>query len=616
MGKNFSHTLQGKVVYVVLLTCFVSLLVTSAAFVSYEWYSLKKSQETELKHITQLLVEQLKRSMQVDDKAGSTQELAILAALPTIESAYLFSAKKTLFAYYRREGESHAVPANYAAVKDTIGAAMAVYELPVFKAGDSLGTLVLVSDLDPLEEIMKGFGLKAIITMVLALFIAYLLGDRLKKTITEPIAQLTRATRKISKDQAYHLRVDMVDIEELGQLIDSFNHMLSVISARSAEVENVKNYLYEMIDAIDAVLVGVNSEFQVVYFNDAGCRLVKAPLEKIIGESLFGVLPFVAFQEESIRACIVEQKTVDSGRFVVELDGEQHVYVLHAYPLHHETGAVLLVQDVTRDVHLENRLIQNEKMLSLGGMAAGMAHEINNPLGGVMQGAQNIERRLDMNLPANKNVAQKLGLPAEAFEAYIEERQIRHFITGVRRMGERMASIIQTMLQFAKGGSPQQSECSITQLIQSALDIAQSTKHLTGITVDTHFAADLPVIKCSPTEIQQVFVNLILNAAQAMQNQSSPVPTITITVKPQDGDIWLEFKDNGPGIPLDVQDRVFEPFFTTKQESKGTGLGMSLSYFIVCTRHGGQMQLVQSSDKGTVFQVVLPILGLSTSNAV
>ncbi|MAZ44858.1 MAG: hypothetical protein CMF48_06755 [Legionellales bacterium] len=614
MGANFNQTLQGKVVYVVLLTCFVSLLVTSAAFVSYEWYALKNNQETELKHITHLLTKQLKRSLDMGNKEAARQELDILQALPTIESAYLFSAQQSLFAYYRRSDEHHALPANFAASQDML-AHTANFQLPVEVNGKMLGTLVLVSDLDPVHEILKGFGLKALITLLLALFIAYLLGDRLKKTITEPIIELTKTTRKIANEQSYHLRVDMVDIEELGQLIDSFNHMLSVISTRSAEVENIKNYLYEMIDAIDTVMIGVDSDLQVVYFNESGCKLAHQPLERIIGESLFSTLPFVAFQEENIRACISEHQSFQSNRFIVEQNGVPHTFMLSGYPLHHETGAVLLLQDITDNIAMENRLIQNEKMLSLGGMAAGMAHEINNPLGGVMQGAQNIERRLDLTLPANQNVARKVNLEAKAFDAYLEERQIKHFLSGIRRMGERMAKIIQTMLQFAKGTAPQQSVCSIDLLLNSAMEVARSTKHLHGVTINTLLDSGLPAIRCSSTEIQQVFVNLILNAAQAMQNQSSPVPTLTISVRQEDKEIVFEFKDNGPGIPEQAQNRIFEPFYTTKQEGKGTGLGMSLSYFIVCTRHGGQMTLLKSTPKGTVFQIRLPVSGLSSTNA-
>ena len=612
MNANFNNTLQGKVVYVVLLTCFVSLLVTSAAFVSYEWYALKKTQESELAHISELLGEQLHFGFSSDKKILAQRELAILKVLPDIESAYLFSDKQTLFAYYRRADAQHAVPANLKAAKEGLERGSSfVQSIPV--RGKGQGTLVLVSDLDPVQEVMKGFALKAIITMLLAMFIAFLLGDRLKRTITTPINALTRATRKIAESQAYHLRVQMVDIEELGQLIDSFNHMLSVISTRSEEIENVKNYLYEMIDALSSVLVGIDGHFNVVYFNEAGCALANLPLEEIIGENLFTVLPFIGFQEQIVRRAISEQDIIQSERFVIDIEGQPHTYVLTAHPLEHQTGAVLLMQDVSQDVEMEARVIQNEKMMSLGGMAAGMAHEINNPLGGVMQGAQNVDRRLDLSLPVNMVHAEKLGLDPKAFEQYLQDRQIRHFLTGIRKMGERMAAIIRTMLQFARGSNTPQSLVSPHQLVQSALEIARSNRHLSNVTINMYMNESLPALKCNPTEIQQVLVNIILNAAQAMHDQQEPLPTIRITTKHVQNDIVFEIEDNGPGIPEEIQNKVFEPFFTTKTDTTGTGLGMSLSYFIISTRHSGHMKLANSSKRGTCFQIILPISGLSES---
>jgi signal transduction histidine kinase len=253
-------------------------------------------------------------------------------------------------------------------------------------------------------------------------------------------------------------------------------------------------------------------------------------------------------------------------------------------------------------------------MMSVGGLAAGMAHEINNPLGGILQACQNIERRTKPDLPKNQQVAGELGVDLDAMARYLQERGVYDFILGIRDDGQRAAKIVADMLAFSRRSESHFAPANLPDLVRTALRLAANDydlkKHydFRRIAIEEDFEPSLPQVRCDKTKIEQVLLNLVKNAAQAMgECEGLDDPRIAVKLK-RDGEwVQIEVIDNGPGMDEKTRRRVFEPFFTTKEPGVGTGLGLSVSYFIITKQHKGTMKVEPAPGRGTHFTIRLPL---------
>jgi PAS domain S-box-containing protein len=276
-----------------------------------------------------------------------------------------------------------------------------------------------------------------------------------------------------------------------------------------------------------------------------------------------------------------------------------------------------VLRDVTEFKRMQELMIQSEKMISVGGIAAGVAHEINNPLGIIMVSTQNLLQRTRPDFPKNIEVAKKIGLDMNLLDLYMQSRRIHDFVGNIQDAAVRAADIIRHMLDFSRRSESKRVLCDLRAVIERALHLAGNDYDLNKnydfrkIEVvwecDTHF----PSVSCNETEMEQVFLNLLRNAAQAMALAQPEImaPRIVIRMKTKGDCVAVEVEDNGPGMPPEVQRRAFEPFFTTKPPGVGTGLGLSVSYFIITRSHNGQMLLESHPGRGTRFIIEIPILG-------
>jgi signal transduction histidine kinase len=264
---------------------------------------------------------------------------------------------------------------------------------------------------------------------------------------------------------------------------------------------------------------------------------------------------------------------------------------------------------------MEDTMVQTEKMLSVGGLAAGMAHEINNPLSGILQSTQNIVRRLDPILEKNSAIAAKCGTDLESIRAYLDARGITRFLEGIRQSGERASTTVSDMLHFSRPSDSRMVPTSLAELLEKTVSLAAHDYDLRKkydfrqIEIRRDFEDDLPLVPCVATEIGQVILNLLRNASQAFGPVQPPVeaPRITLRLRRETDFLRIEVEDNGPGMDEKTSKRVFEPFFTTKGVGVGTGLGLSVSYFIVTSHHRGTMAVDSAPGQGARFTLRLPL---------
>jgi signal transduction histidine kinase len=256
-------------------------------------------------------------------------------------------------------------------------------------------------------------------------------------------------------------------------------------------------------------------------------------------------------------------------------------------------------------------------MTSLGGLAAGMAHELNNPLGIVLQSLENVERRCSAALPANQAAAREAGLELASLRRYMDARGISDYLAAMRQAAERAAAIIRAMLEFSRAKNSQAGPCSLAGVVESALELAANDYDLRrkfdfrAVRVTRDFAEAAPDVACSTGEMVQVVLNVVKNAAEALAQapERNGPPTIDVKLRPDGRHVRLEIRDNGPGMDEPTRIRVFEPYFSTKRPGEGTGLGLSVAYFIVTQRHGGTITVESSPGRGSCFVIRLPVAG-------
>ncbi len=276
------------------------------------------------------------------------------------------------------------------------------------------------------------------------------------------------------------------------------------------------------------------------------------------------------------------------------------------------------VRDISDQKQAQEMMIQSEKMMSVGGLAAGMAHEINNPLAGIIQNATVLSNRITrMDMPANRAAAKAAGTTIEAIALYMEERKIPKMAAAITESGARIAGIVDNMLSFARKGGSRFSSHHPAELMDRVLELAATDfdlkKHydFKNISIEKAYDDGLPMVICQGSKIQQVLLNILKNGAQAMAGQTgirAPKFILRLQHEPPKKMLRVEIEDNGPGIDSKTRQRIFEPFFTTKATGEGTGLGLSVSYFIITDNHRGTMTVSSEPGKGATFIIRLPLV--------
>ena len=382
------------------------------------------------------------------------------------------------------------------------------------------------------------------------------------------------------------------------------------------ELSQLRHYLQNIIDSMPSVLVGVEPDGTVTHWNLGAERFSGVDAAEAQGKIVDKVLPLLSMQMHAVDKAIRERQPQRMERVVHKTDGESRYADIMIYPLvtNAHVGAVIRIDDVTERIRVEEMMVQTEKMMSVGGLAAGMAHEINNPLGGIIQGQQNIRRRFSPQMARNRTVADELGLDLERVQSYMERRDILHFLDEIANAGERAATIVDNMLHFSRKDEKMQ-PIDITQLLNQVLELAAIDYDLKkrydfrSIEVIRDYEPDIPKVLCIGSEIQQVILNILRNSAQALQEvtDQGEAPRITVRASVEEKRVRIDIEDNGPGMSEEIRHRVFEPFFTTKPPGQGTGLGLSVSYFIITDTHGGEMQVESEAGRGTRLSILLPL---------
>lgn len=436
--------------------------------------------------------------------------------------------------------------------------------------------------------------------------------------LLRPIATLSSQARAVARgDFAVDIKPDFQEFEPLAE---SFRSMVGDLRAREHALKESRRRLSSIMDAMPSFLASTDSVGLIELWNLEAEKLTGVPAEQAKGKTLEDAVPQLAvvlpaLEQASLVGVAVkwEKLTMDFGQ------GQRMVDVL-VYPVSPEddAGVVLRLDDITDRIRMEEVMVHSEKMMTVGGLAAGMAHEINNPLGGIIMSAQNLARRLSTDLPANQDAAREAGIDLAALRRYLEKRGIFEKVESIRELGSRAGKIVSNMLGFSRRSHSGFVPVKVEDLIEQALELAANDYDLMKkmdfkkIPVRRDYAPDLEEVPVNRNQIEQVLLNLFKNAAQALADATGQsAPEIRIRTWRSEDEAKVEIGDNGPGIRQEVLDHIFEPFFTTKEVGQGTGLGLSVSYYIVTTMHGGTIEVKSKPGEGARFIVSLPLSRVS-----
>jgi two-component system NtrC family sensor kinase len=243
------------------------------------------------------------------------------------------------------------------------------------------------------------------------------------------------------------------------------------------------------------------------------------------------------------------------------------------------------------DAHLErtamaHQVIETGRLASIGELAAGIAHEINNPVAIMVQEAGWIDDLLGEGDP----------LGGENLE------EITRAVSQIRTQGDRCKEITYKLLSFARKTDPTVREVNLNEVVDEVIGLTSQKTRYANVRIETELSADLPTVQASPSELQQVLLNLVNNAIDAIER---PGGTVTVLTRMAGDEVALEVRDTGKGIPEANLGRIFDPFFTTKPVGQGTGLGLPICYGIV-EKMGGRITVESEIEKGTTFTVFIP----------
>jgi PAS domain S-box-containing protein len=382
------------------------------------------------------------------------------------------------------------------------------------------------------------------------------------------------------------------------------------------ELSKARNYINNILNSMPSVVIGINTDITVTHWNREAEKITGITRDKATGQPLEKIFPHMQSEVERIKKSIESRQLIKDNRITDIMEGGSQYSDLTVYPLisNGVEGAVIRIDDVTERVRIEEMMIQSEKMLSVAGLAAGMAHEINNPLAGILQNAQVILNRLTNKMNANDLAAKESGTTIEAINIYMEKRKIIEMLEAIYITGKRASKIVENMLSFSRKSELKLSPHDVIKILEDTVDLAASDYDLKKkydfrkIQIKKEYEKNIPMVNCERSNIQQVFLNILKNGAQAMiekkienekLNQKEKVPCFTLRVNQKDGMVMIEIEDNGPGMDEETRRRAFEPFFTTKDVDAGTGLGLSIAYFIITEQHNGELAIESVRGKGT-----------------
>lgn len=419
--------------------------------------------------------------------------------------------------------------------------------------------------------------------------------DRITRVAFERHESFTVEYRLRNADGRYRWVYDagQPQLDEHGKVIGFVGSCIDITSRKESELAIQKSHrqFQEFADNVrDAFWVSEQIKGKILYASPAFDHIWGRSRSELYQDPLLLVRTAHPDDKDALVETIRRQLHGEITQIeyrVIRSDEEVRWVKMRGFPVAHTVGRIAsIAEDVTEERRIEEQLKRAERLASLGTLAAGIAHEINNPMGAAMLAAESARIGL-----ANPELA---------------NRCLTTVVDSLRRCDH----IIKHVLAFSRHQPLAHESGCLIDVAQRAIELAETAVGRKDINIRFRTELDDAVISMSPVEMEQAIFNLLDNA---LKSTSGPVE-VTVSIERSNGDVRVIVQDNGDGIPADTQSRVFDPFYTSRQLAGGTGLGLSIAHRIIENHHGG-IELDSSQDKGTTVTITLPLVSSGSAVA-
>ncbi|MEK7713596.1 MAG: PAS domain S-box protein, partial [Deltaproteobacteria bacterium] len=374
---------------------------------------------------------------------------------------------------------------------------------------------------------------------------------------------------------------DITDRKKLEMQLKEHHEILEQkVQDRTRELKETKDYLENLLETANDVIYTLTPDGVVTYVNKK-IEEWGYTKDELIGKSFLTVFSKV-HKGERFKKTVQDGIKQTYGVELVSKTGEPKYAILSISPIRGNKGIITevlgIAKDITDQKMLEKQVADTEKMSAIGQLAAGVAHEVNNPLGGILNCLYNLRKN--------------------EFSEEKEEEYYRAMEDGIHRVKK----IVSQLLDFSQQHEPEFTYVDVNSLVEDVFFLMNCTFSKNGISFKKKLSPRLPRLLIDKHKISQVLTNILINAVQATKEKGQ----ITVRTTQKEGWCIIDIADSGPGIPEDIFPRIFDPFFTTKDVGEGTGLGLSVSRGII-EMHNGKIDVKSTAGVGAIFTIKLPL---------
>ncbi len=374
------------------------------------------------------------------------------------------------------------------------------------------------------------------------------------------------------------------DIEKIHQILVKYIHKVIDLAKKGRSIH--ERVLQSIIQNYSDAVIALDNDYKIFFWNKGAERIFGYTAEEMLGNTVDPIVPQELKEkgelqwlfEETLRRGYIENYETER----VTKDGRRIIINLSRSLIKDENGEILgsiaIVKDITKVKELERQIQQSDKLALIGQIAAGIAHEIGTPLNVISGNAEYIMMEMGEDNP------------------YKEE------LETIISQAERIANLIKQLLEFARPRKANYTKANVNNEILHVIELLKHQFEKANVKLNLKLSEDIPPVCVDCSQIHQVFLNIIVNAIHAINENG----LIEIETFAKDGYVNIKFKDNGVGILPEHLDKIFEPFFTTKEAGKGTGLGLAVSKRII-DEHNGKIEVESTPGVGTTFTVKIPV---------
>jgi signal transduction histidine kinase/CheY-like chemotaxis protein len=473
-----------------------------------------------------------------------------------------------------------------------------VFSMPVVAYGESFGLLVLIYPFtDILREEWRGFFQTTIGCLFFMLLMLLLISVLTHSSVTSPLKNLIAVMSKVRQGRLGQV-IESEGSDEIRELSQTFSQMTEDLAKGYQELKETTLFAEQLLDTIDSILFAVDASLKVTALNTAAATYVGAAKDEVLDKPLFQILPVLA----PLSSLIIQAMGNQRPEFLYRQSLAGVFYNISIAPLRKKTegGALVRLDDITRQEEQESQLRQAQKMETVGMIAGGVAHDFNNMLTGILGAAELLSLRID-------------------------DPATRQYVSMITQTGKRASDLTAKLLAFGRKTTIEIEPVDIHQVIDAAVALlSRSINKAVSIVIE--LSAEKRTLEGDFTELQNCLLNLGINAAHAMPGGG----VITIATReidllpehpvsmafnlPQGAYIELEVRDTGEGIAPEHLGAIFEPFFTTKERGRGTGLGLAAVYGSVKQMKGG-ITVTSVPGAGTSFRLFFPLSSRESNKA-